>query len=309
MQPELISVVIPVKNGGRTLDALLARLCKQELACESEVLVVDSGSRDDSLEIASRYPVRVVEVPADEFDHGETRNRGIRESKGELIALLTQDAVPTGPDFLAALTRPFEDPQVAGVYGRQLPRADADVVTRRNLEAWLTGRAQPAVSRLGKDEWCELSPMQRYERCLFDNVCSALRRSSWQEFPFRAAAFGEDIRWGREVLRHGWSIAYAPDAAVHHSHRRGVGHEYARTRICHATLYGLFELETMPQLRYLPRVFAANLRQDLPYVLRQTPPGIERLRQLARVAALSLASPLAQYLGARDGRRQAARPS
>jgi len=309
MQPELISVVIPVKDGGETLDALLAGLCQQDLAAGLEILVVDSGSRDDSLEIASRYPVRVIEVPAAEFDHGETRNLGIRESKGEWIALLTQDAVPSGPGFLAALTRPFEDPQVAGVYGRQVPRADADVVTRRNLEAWLTGRVEPAVSRLGEDEWRDLAPMERYERCLFDNVCSAVRRSAWQECPFPATAFGEDIHWGREVLRHGWAIAYAPDAAVHHSHRRGVGHEFARTRICHATLYGLFELETLPQLRYLPRVFVANLREDLPYVLRHAPPGIERLRQLARVAALAIASPLAQHLGARDGRRQAARPS
>lgn len=309
MHPQLISVVIPVKNGGETLDELLAQLCKQDLECESEVVIVDSGSRDDSLEIASRYPVRVVEVAPTDFNHGETRNRGIRESRGELVVLLTQDAVPTGPRFLAALTQAFEDPRVGGVYGRQLPREDADVVTRRNLESWLTGREAPALSQLGEDDWGQLLPTRRYELCNFDNVCSSLRRSLWEEVPFRVTSFGEDIRWGREVVRRGWAIAYAPEAAVYHSHRRWVGHEFERTRICHATLYELFGLATLPDLRYLPRVCAANLRNDLAYVWRHAPRGAERLRQLARAAALAFASPLAQHLGIRDAQREEGRRS
>jgi rhamnosyltransferase len=302
MPPQMISVVIPVKDGGDTLDPLLSQLFRQELACEFEVVIVDSGSRDDSLEIASRYPARLVEVPPTAFDHGLTRNLGIRESKGELVALLTQDAVPTGSGFLAALVQAFEDPAVGGVYGRQIPRDDADVVTRRNLESWLTGRDAPALSRLGDETWAELTPVQRYELCIFDNVCSALRRSLWEEVPFPATPFGEDIWWGREVVMRGWSIGFVPDAAVVHSHRRWVGEEFRRTRMCHAMLHDLFELATLPNLRHVPQVCVANLLNDLPYVWRHSPHGIERLRQLARVVGLAFASPVAQHLGIRDSR-------
>ena len=204
----LVSVVIPVKNGADTLDPLLRQLHRQDLDAELDVVLVDSGSRDESLSIASRYPVRLLQVNPSQFNHGETRNLGIREAKGEWVALLTQDAVPTGPHFLTALFQPFRDERVGGVYGRQIARADADVVTRRGLERWLTGRSAPAISRLEQHIALDtLPPMQRYELCLFDNVCSAVKRRVWEDIAFAKTEFGEDIRWGREIIRRGWSIA------------------------------------------------------------------------------------------------------
>jgi rhamnosyltransferase len=281
------------------LDALFA----QRAAFAFEVVLVDSGSRDATLEIARRHPARVHRIRPDEFDHGETRNLGVRLAKGDPVALLTQDATPATSDFLEQLVRPFEDPRVAGVYGRQLPRPGCDVVTRRQLEGWLTGRSEPALAALDADSLEQLPPFARLELCTFDNVCSALRRTVWEKVPFPRASFGEDIAWGRAVITEGFALAYEPRAAVHHSHRRSVAYEWSRTRICHRRLFELFELETVPGLRDALRAGLANLRRDLPYVMRHAPAGAERVRQLARVAALSVASPLAQHLGARDARR------
>jgi rhamnosyltransferase len=296
--------VIPTRDGAETLEQLLESLFAQQTGFEFEVVVVDSGSIDGTLDLLSRHPLRLHRIPPEDFDHGETRNLGIRLASGDLVALLTQDALPATPDWLEQLVRPFEDPRVAGAYGRQLPRPDCDVVTRRRLENWLTGRSEPALAMLDGRSLEDLSPVERFRLCTFDNVCSALRRSVWEKIPFLRADFGEDIAWGRAIVQGGFALAYQPKAAVYHSHRRSVAYEYLRTRLCHRTLFELFGLAMVPKVRDVVRSARSNLRDDLPYVWRSGLAGSERWRQLARVAALSFASPLAQHLGARDARRR-----
>jgi rhamnosyltransferase len=303
---ELVSVVIPTLDGADTLPGVLDALERQRAPFAFEVVAVDSGSRDGTLELLRERPLRLCEIPPQDFDHGETRNLAVRLARGDPVVLLTQDARPCGEGFLASLVAPFADRRVAGVYGRQVPRPDCDVVTRRQLESWLTGRSAPARAELAGRSWEGLSPLERFELCTFDNVCSAIRRAAWEEVPFPRTSFGEDLGWGREVIRRGWQIAYQPLAAVEHSHRRSLLYEWRRTRACHARLYELFGLATVPRARHVLRAVLANWRSDLPYVWRHAPGGSERLRQLGRIGGLSVVGPLAQYLGARDARRAAA---
>src|SRR5262245_26336323 len=101
--PHSVSVVIPVRDGADTLPELLDRLLEQDTPFKCEVIAVESGSRDRSLEILERRGVRIIEIPASEFNHGDSRNLGLKLSMGEVVALLTQDAIPVGRDFLASL--------------------------------------------------------------------------------------------------------------------------------------------------------------------------------------------------------------
>lgn len=300
--PELVSVVIPTRNGEDTLPAVLAGLVSQKAPFPIELVAVDSDSDDRTREILERYGVRVHRIEAADFDHGGARNLGIAIAEGDPIVLLTQDAVPATPHLVERLVEAFEDPRVAGAYGRQVPRSDCDVVTRRNLEAGLAGRSEPSLSRRGETPLVEMEPMARLELCAFDNVCSAVRRSVWKEIPFPRTAFGEDLGWGRRVIEEGWSIAYQADASVVHSHRRSIRYEYERTRICHQRLYELFGLALVPDRGAVWRGVIANLRHDLPWVWREAPSGAERFRQLARAIGLSVVGPLAQYHGLNDAR-------
>jgi rhamnosyltransferase len=306
--PELrtVSVVIPVLDGADTLPQLLARLLEQQTPFRTEIIAVESGSRDDSLRILEEHRIRIIEIPTSEFDHGSSRNLGVQLGAGEVAVLLTQDAIPVGRDFLAALVAPFADPAVAGVYGRQIPRPDCDVVTKRQLEGWLTGRSEPEVVRLNGEPFGSFPPEVQHRLSTFDNVCSAVRRSVWEQIPFPPAPFGEDLAWAKAALCSGHAIAYEPAAAVIHSHRRSVVHEYRRTRICHQVLNELFGLATLPRRRYVARAAVANLRHDIPYVLEHAEPARERALQLLRVAGLSVLSPLAQYHGIRDAQRRRA---
>ena len=102
---ECVSVVIPTQNGGSLLRRAIEMLLRQRAEFPIEILAVDSGSTDGSLRMLRERELRVFEIPAAAFDHGETRNLGIRLSRGERIVLLTQDAVPADLDFVAKLIR------------------------------------------------------------------------------------------------------------------------------------------------------------------------------------------------------------
>jgi rhamnosyltransferase len=300
-----VSVVIPTKNGADTLDAVLAGLFAQKRRFELEVVVIDSGSTDGTLAIAERHPVRLERIAPHEYNHGATRNLGIGRTTGDPVVLLVQDAIPADESLLENLVRPFEDPRVAGVYGRQIARADCDVVRRRQLEGWLTGRLSPARVTLDGVSLAELPPQERYERCVFDNVCSAVRRSVWERVPFPRIPFGEDVAWSRAVLEAGHAIAYEPTAAVIHSHRRPVAEEYRRERLSHRTLFEQFGIAVLPRRSDVWRGVLWHFRNEVPYAWRHAPRGAERWRQLARMVGLAFAVPLGQHHGVRAAQRAA----
>ena len=99
-----LSVVLPTKNGTATLPALLDALDEQRTTFPLEVVAIDSGSRDGTRDLLALRVDRLIEIAPSEFDHGTTRNLGIEASRGELVVLLVQDAIPASADWLAART-------------------------------------------------------------------------------------------------------------------------------------------------------------------------------------------------------------
>jgi len=208
----MISVVIPVKDGGDDLARCLAGIASQRVDEEVEVVVVDSGSSDDSVERARAAGAVVEEIDPAEFGHGRTRNLGVGLARGDLVVFTSQDAVADDAHWLASLAEAARsDPQVAGVYGRQLPQHDARPPERFFLE-FMYG-PEPRVQRLGDGE--EVT----FETTLFSNVNAAIPRWALERFPFRDdLTMSEDQEWSRRALRAGFSLVYEPKAAVRHSH-------------------------------------------------------------------------------------------
>ena len=121
----MISVLIPTKNGGLPFVRCLQGIRSQDVRDEVEIVVVDSGSTDGSVDQARAHGARVHEIPPSEFVHGATRNLAARISSGDTLVFTSQDAIPADESWLRLLTSPLADPEVAAVYGRQLPHADA----------------------------------------------------------------------------------------------------------------------------------------------------------------------------------------
>jgi rhamnosyltransferase len=208
----MLSVVIPVRDGGEDLRRCLDAIARQEIDEPVETIVVDTASRDGSRELARDYGARVLEVGATEFGHGATRNRAAAEASGDMLVFTSQDAYAADAQWLSRLTGPLRgDGGVAGVYGRQVAHEDAPPpeVFFLNFLYGPDARVQRAASET------DLS----MRTTLFSNVNSAMRRDVWERFPFADDVFfAEDQDWARRVLLAGFEVRYEPLAAVRHSH-------------------------------------------------------------------------------------------
>jgi len=295
------SLVIPTKNGGPLFKAAIGALENQTYWVQTEFIVIDSGSSDNTVEIARNAGAKIVEIPPESFNHGATRDLGISIASCELVVLMVQDAIAQGTNLLETILRQFDDPEVAGVYARQVPQPDADLITQRNLNNWLTGRLEREVRKMESLEWYEaLSPIEKYFFCNFDNVCSAIRKSVWQEQKFGDVAFGEDIDWAERVLKKGWRIVFEPEAAVVHSHNRPMLYEYKRTYVCHRKLYQQFGLRLVPTLRGIYRSWLFSTLKDMKYIGAQAAPIACKATLIAKIPFLNFLSAIAQYRAARD---------
>lgn len=208
----MISVVIPVKNGGADLARCLAGITAQKVEEEVEVVVVDSGSTDGSPEQAREHGAVVHEIAPEEFGHGRTRNLGVELARGEMVVFTSQDAVADDDGWLGRLVAAARSGQdVAGAYGRQLAHHDARPPERFFLEFMYGPKAR--VQQLSPGD--ELT----FETTLFSNVNAAIPRVILERYPFRDdLTMSEDQEWSRRVLRDGHSLVYEPLAPVRHSH-------------------------------------------------------------------------------------------
>lgn len=215
-----VTVAIPVRDGGELLAGTLAALSRQTV--EHELLVCDSGSRDGSAALARAHGARVLEITPAQFSHGGTRNLLVRESRGEHVALLTQDAEPADEHWLERLLGGFELGRDVGiVYGPYRPRARASPAVRGELERWfhsLSPEGTTRVERLAEHERAQPVAQLIGRRGFFTDANACLVRAAWEGVPFREVAYAEDRVLAIDMLRAGYAKAYVPDAAVLHSH-------------------------------------------------------------------------------------------
>lgn len=219
----MISICVPTQNAGTTFRHTLALWREQEVDEDAELVVMDSGSTDDTVEQCRAAGAVVSQIPPEMFNHGETRNQLARQARGDVLIFTVQDAWPANRAVLRELVQPLrDDAGLAGVSGRQLPRPDADFLGRWETTqlARILG-AQARRKRLASwTEFLSLDLAGRFASVSFDNVCSAIRRTTWEAMPFAQIDFGEDLDWAVRVLRGGGTVLFNPRAGVFHSHCR-----------------------------------------------------------------------------------------
>jgi rhamnosyltransferase len=215
------SILIPTRNAGPRFAATLDAIKQQRTEHSFELVVVDSGSQDGTVELARSAADVVQSIPSEEFGHGRTRNVLAGLARGEWLVFLTQDAVPADEVWLSRLLEGLQDPLVAACFGRQLPRPGASLLQVHHLSWWYPpGRAQWSL---------ETSSDARINRLFYSHVNSACKREVWNAVPFdETLVMSEDQDWSRRVLLGGWQIVYEPEAVVVHSHDHGLRQAFRR---------------------------------------------------------------------------------
>lgn len=218
------SVIIPTYNGGALFEQVLDRVANQDCDFDYDVLVIDSSSTDGTGDFAGRFGgrVRSAVIPQREFQHGRTRNQAIGMTDGEIVAVLTQDAMPQDRHWLGKLMAPFSDAKVGGAIGRHRAYDTHNRFVARDLDTMFDrfrdlgpifslDKGLPGFIRPGSADW-------RLLMHFYSDNNSAMRRSLWSYLPYPEVDWGEDQIWAWEMLRLGHAKAYVDDAVVFHSH-------------------------------------------------------------------------------------------
>ncbi|HET7480360.1 MAG TPA: glycosyltransferase family 2 protein [Rubrobacteraceae bacterium] len=297
-----VSVVIPTYNAGSGFEELLRRISAQKGDFERELILIDSGSTDGTVELAERYGAVVRRVPQEDFNHGATRNLGISHARGRYVALTVQDAVPLDESWLAAMVENLErDERVAVVYGRHVPRPDAGPLTRALVKGLASAGLERRVQEIrDPNEYEALRPQEKRRTAAFDNVSSCLRRSVWEEFPFEKTSFAEDLRWGKRVVEAGYRIVYEPCSVVVHSHERGALYDLRRYYVDQLVLIELFGARMVPNLSRLALGIPYSTRHVYRLLRCEEPAPGKRLRHLLTAFAYAVPTQLGAYLGGKS---------
>ena len=219
-----VSVIVPTLNAENEIGALIQLLHAQSLQPD-EIVVVDSGSTDKTVEVCRQDNVGLIQITRSEFDHGKTRDYAFRKSSGDIVVFLTQDAVPANEYFLEKLVAPLMDKTVAISTGRQIPKNNATEMERLvrafNYPASSYIRSKADLPRLG------------IKTFFSSDVCAAYNRDIYLalggfDYPLKT---NEDMFFAAKVINAGYRIAYAADAQVLHSHNFTLREQYKRNYV------------------------------------------------------------------------------
>ena len=218
----LVTIVIPVYNGGDLLGSVVERCLQQDLDAEFELLIIDSSSTDGCINhLPKDDRIRIHRISKGEFGHGRTRNLGVNLAHGEFVAFITQDAVPANKMWLMNLIAPLQtDCKVAGVFGCHIAHEGHSPLTSYDLDQhfnrWIF-RSHRKPIELDESRQIPNAQISNHERFYSDNN-SCLRKTAWEQVPIPEVIYGEDQLWAIEILRHGFKKSYASTAVVRHSH-------------------------------------------------------------------------------------------
>lgn len=209
-----LSIIVLVKNGGERLKMLMESLQRQKFSGSFEIIAIDSGSEDESLQILKKYNTKIVRIKPEDFHHSKTRNLGARKANGDVLVYLTQDALPINDDLLEKLVKPLKNHHVAVSYGRQIANPDSNDVNAFFYSFFYPDKKKVLVKEMANN------PKKFYINHIYvSDVCSAIKKDVWKDLKFTDdVPMSEDKDFALKVLNAGYEIVYEPEATVYHSH-------------------------------------------------------------------------------------------
>jgi glycosyltransferase involved in cell wall biosynthesis len=199
----MASIVIRTLNEYKHLQELFGAIANQHTPdFHVEVVLVDSGSTDGTLDIATHFGCRITTIDQSEFTFGRSLNRGCDFAQGDYLVFLSGHCIPAKADWLAELLGPLRQGMADYVYGRQIGRD-----TTKFSEDMLFRKYYPAESRI---------PQQGY---FCNNANAAVTRLAWGRYQFNEELTGlEDMYLAKQIVADGGHVAYVAEAPVHHIH-------------------------------------------------------------------------------------------
>ncbi len=203
----LVSVIIRCRNEERLIGQTLDAVFNQAVEMPFEVIVIDSGSTDRTLDIVRKFNVRLYEIQPGQFTFGRALNYGAELAEGEYIINLSAHCIPVDSAWMTNLLKPMmNDISIAATFGKQEPIKGLNPFEEMAL-----------IADFSQDENGDILPV-------FSNSNCAIRKSVWEENRFdEKASVAEDFIWARKLSSE-HQIKYVPESSVYHSHPLDIGY-------------------------------------------------------------------------------------
>ncbi len=207
---QAFTIIMRTKNSDWVVEQSLSAIFSQR-EVSFNLIVVDSGSTDNTLSIIKAYPCRLIEVSAESYVPGKILNMAIEQTMSEIVIFINSDSVLLSPYSLKNLLEHFNSDEVIAVYGRQIPRPEAELWVQRDY-------AESFPCHGNQPDWLGISlPL------------AAIKRNAWLEHPFYSEAWAsEDTEWGLWAKNQGYKVVYEPAAITMHSHNYNHKQMYGR---------------------------------------------------------------------------------
>lgn len=202
MMKKTISIVIRTFNEERYLDELLEMILLQKANDYNvEIVIVDSGSFDQTINIAKKYNCKIVNIKKEEFTFGRSLNVGCENATGDFLVFISGHCIPSNENWLVNIVLPLEF-SCDYSYGRQKGRDTTKFSERQLFEKYF-----PKQSKLPqKGFFC-------------NNANAAIKKDIWRKYLFDEDITGcEDMHLAKRIVDDGYFIGYSADAAVYHIH-------------------------------------------------------------------------------------------
>ena len=199
----LVSIVIRTLDEAQYLGQLLSTVKEQDSGpFEVEIVIVDSGSTDGTLDIAQAHGCTISHITREEFSFGRSLNLGCETAKGDILVMISGHCIPTTRSWLRALCGPIAEDRVDYSYGRQVGGAKSHF-----SECRIFNKYYPNESCIPQDSY------------FCNNANSAISRSAWAQHRFDEEVTGlEDMHLAQRLMQQGGRIGYVADACVYHYH-------------------------------------------------------------------------------------------
>lgn len=199
-----VSIIIRALDEAEFLPECLSKALDQDYPALIEVVLVDSGSTDDTIEIGQSFGCNIVHIKKSNFSFGRSLNMGCSVARGEILVFLSAHCIPVNRYWLQNLIEPILNGTSEYSYGRQIARKSVSKFS----EGMVFEKYYPEKSS---------SPQVGY---FCNNANSAIKRSTWDALRFNEELTGlEDMELAKRLTALGGTISYKADSAVEHIHR------------------------------------------------------------------------------------------
>jgi len=196
----------------------------QQSEKDIQIVLVDSGSNDRTVDIAADLGAEIVNIQPNDFTFGRSLNLGISKANAELVVIASAHVYPVYPDWIQKMLGPFSNPEIALVYGRQRGAQTSKFSEQQIFNHWYGETSHTS---------------QNHPFC--NNANAAIRKSLWQQHPYDENLPGlEDLEWAKWALEKKYKIVYLADAEiihVHHESWHGILNRYLREGMAFKQIY------------------------------------------------------------------------